>query len=169
MNQSRFEAVHRGLTAQAKKVYDSIPCRDGWNPSQVMQDLRRRNISMSDMHVVMGCINSLIGAGLIAEPERGLFMRTPIREKPTEKQIQQPELIETPKENMMPAPAAKPTRSPVAILSVIASRAKAASDTMRKLADDIETAALEIEENIAAGDADTAKLKQLQQLLKSLS
>ena len=53
-------------------------------------------------------------------------------------------------------------RAPMAILSDLAARLKA-------LADDLETAALEIDEHIAAKDVDAAKLKQLQTLLKSLS
>jgi len=60
MNQQKFEQIYRGLTVQAKKVYDSIPMVEAWSPAMVMQDLHRRNQSMGDMHVVLGCVNSLI-------------------------------------------------------------------------------------------------------------
>lgn len=56
----------------------------------------------------------------------------------------------------------KPLRTPLAILNDLAAKCKA-------LQDEIEMAALEIDEYVTAKDGDAAKLKQLQTLLKSLS
>lgn len=57
--------------------------------------------------------------------------------------------------------AVKAIRAPIAILSDLAAR-------LRQVADDVETAALEIDEHLAQKSAGAEKLAQLQQLLKSL-
>lgn len=167
MNQTRFEAVQRGLTAQARKVFDSIPVRDSWNPSQVMQDLRRRNISMSDMHVVMGCINSLIGAGLVAEPSKGVFKREEIRPKqPAKDQLF--EEVETEKEPEMKSVAPILTSTPITAPIGPLDRLSAFATRLRELATDMEDAALQLAGQAEKNEAETAKMRQLQALLKSL-
>lgn len=65
-------------------------------------------------------------------------------------------------EAQMTAPIQKQPRKPMEILSELAVRCKS-------LADEIETAALEIDEYVSAKDVDSGKLKQLQALLKGLT
>lgn len=175
ISSSRFNQVYASLSAQARRVYDATPILTPWSASYIYSEIQRTGTSFKDQHTVLGCLNSLIAAGLVAEPDKGAFVRTAVKNKNAD--LPEPEPIataasdtskttETQKQTMT---SPKPAHSPVAILSTLATRAKAVSDAIRKLADDIETAALEIEENISVGEAEVAKLKQFQQLLKSLS
>lgn len=163
ISSARFKQIHNGMTALAQKVYAAVPISEPWSTSYIHSEMLRNGGSTKDFRTVAGCLNSLIEAGLVLEPVRGTFIRSQVKEKPTNTVT-----AETLKEPMSSTPTAKIEKSPVAILSGIAGRAKAASEVLRKLADDIETAALEIEENNTARDADISKLKQLQQLLKGL-
>ena len=53
-------------------------------------------------------------------------------------------------------------------LAMISNQARSIAEQIKELASNIETAAIEIDEQIKQGTEETAKLKQLQQLLKSL-
>lgn len=170
MNQAKFESAHRGFSAQAKKIYDCIPISEAWSPSQIMQELHRRNISMSDMRVVMGCMNTMIDSGCIVESPKGMFSRAEIRQA---KIVKTPVLVavktieEPPMKPMLATSSPlvstdKPqTTGPIERLSALAAR-------LRDLATDMETTALELAEQAEKNDTDTAKMRQLQALLKSL-
>ena len=165
MNQSKFEAIHRSMTIQAKKVYDCIPIAESWDPAQIMGELHRRNISMSDKHVVMGCINSMIDSGVVNEVSRGVFRREVIRPK-CEIKEQVIEVTET-KEIQVNKPVSAPIKTtpvnsgPLDLLGAFAQR-------LRDLANDAESIAMAIAGQAEKNDAETAKMRQLQALLKSL-
>lgn len=167
MNKSKFDSAFRGMTMQAKKVYECVPIVESWAPAQIMSELHRRNISMSDMHVVLGCLNSMIDVGIVVEIPRGKFKREAIRPKcevkpfadPAIQTIQEPKLNKTVTE---PGPAPTPaTSNPLDLLGNLAQR-------LRALADDAEQIAMAIAGQAEKNDAETAKMRQLQALLKSL-
>ena len=161
MNQQKFESVFRGLSMQARKVYDCIPIAEAWNPAQIMGELHRRNISMSDRHVVMGCINSMIDSGVVNEVARGVFRREVIRPKCEIKEINPIKPTKEP-EVITPVPSkTTPLVGPLDRLSAFASR-------LRELASDMENAAIELAGQAEKNDAETAKMRQLQAILKSL-
>ena len=168
MNQQKFDAVYRGMTIQAKKVYDAIPIQEGWTPAQIMGELRRRNISMTDKHVVLGCINSMIDSGLIVESPKGVFRREPVRPK-FEQQEQLPEPTPPAKEpepmSKTPAPApakdVPPSIDPITRLSALAIN-------LRALAAELESAAVDLAMQFEQNDAETEKMRQLKSILKSL-
>jgi hypothetical protein len=167
MNQSKFESVFRGMTMQAKKVYECVPISESWTPAQIMGELHRRNVSMSDKHVVMGCLNSMIDSGIVNEVSRGEFKREAIRPKCDVKvfvsqviePIQEPEV-----KKPNPAPAPVPTPAPGNPLDLLGEFAQ----RLRALADDAERIAMAIASQAEKNDAETAKMRQLQALLKSL-
>lgn len=171
MNQAKFDGVHRGLSAQAKKVYDSLPIEQAWSPVQIMQELHRRNCGLNDMRVVIGCINSMIDAGCVAEPEKGMFRRVEVRQK---EQIKAPKLVSVKSIEEPPMAKAIVSASPVTTSTNKAStvgpieRLSALAQKLRELATDMETTALDLAEEAEKNDADTAKMRQLQALLKSL-
>ena len=149
----------KNMSAIAQKVYAAVPAAEPWSMTCIHQEIQRTGSTTRDTRVVHGCLNTLKEAGLIEEPSRGTFVRVAVRQdKP-----KPPESLPTIKEEKtMPEPTPKQPRSPMAILSDLAAKCKA-------LTDEIETAALEIDEYVTAKDGDAAKLKQLQTLLKSLS
>ena len=150
---SQFERRHSALSVNCKKVYAAVPISEPWSVSYILSEIQRLSSFTSNMRVVTGSLNALKASGLILEPEPSLFVRAPI------KPPKSPDEITTTEEEDMSkaAPIEKP-----AILSELATRCKA-------LADEIETAALEIDEYVTAKDVDAGKLKQLQALLKGLA
>lgn len=159
---SQFERRHSALSVNCKKVYAAVPISEPWSVSYILSEIQRLSSFTSNMRVVTGSLNALKASGLVLEPEPSLFVRAPV------KPPKSPDEIATTEEEDMSKPAttieksAKQPRNPMAILSELATRCKA-------LADEIETAALEIDEYVAAKDADSGKLKQLQALLKGLA
>ncbi len=170
MNQAKFDSVHRGLTAQAKKVYDALPISEPWSPTQIMQELHRRNCGMTDMRVVIGCINSMIDSGCVLEPRKGMFQRVEIRQKqvsvaPVLVAVKNIEV--SPVKAIVSATVVKSSTDKAATVGPI-DRLSELAKRLRELATDMETTALELAEQAEKNDTDTAKMRQLQQLLKSL-
>ncbi len=157
MNQQKFDQVHRGLSEQAKKVYDCIPISESWTPAQIMGELHRRSVSLGDFRVVMGCVNLMLDAGIVVEASRGLFKRETIRPK----QEQKEQVTKPKKEIEVKQQTPVAAISPLDRLSSIASR-------LRDLATDMENAAIELAGEAEKNEAETAKMRQLQAILKSL-
>lgn len=159
MNQQKFDSIYRGLSEQSKKIYDCIPISEAWSPAQLMAELHRKSISLGDYRVVMGCVNLMLDSGLIVEVSRGMFKREVIRAKIDSKdQIQK-----TVKDSQMQTPQ-KPIAQQVGALDRLSSFAS----RLRDLANDMENAAIELAGQAERNDAETAKMRQLQAILKSL-
>ena len=166
MNQQKFDQLYRGLTIQAKKVYDVIPIAEAWSITQIMQELHRLNISMSDKRVVTGCLNSLVACGLATEPSKFMFKRTDVRATPIAevKETKEPEV-----NNPSPTKTAeviniKPVETqadPMALLS------KVVGDLVA-IASSVEAIITAIARRDEKKDAESEKLRQLQSLLKSM-
>lgn len=171
MNQQKFESSYRGLSSQAKKVYDAVPIVESWSPAQLVAELRRRNSSMSEVRVIMGCLNTLKEGGLVIEPEKGFFRREAIRPKmePIDQEADFFKTINetTMKEPMSPTPKLLPPLLPASAINPI-DRLSLLASRLRDLASDMDTAALDLAEQAEKNDAETAKMRQLQALLKSL-
>lgn len=168
MSQARFDIVSSGVTSVAKKVYAAVPIAQSWSAQQIVAELTRVGVSQ-DFRVVSGCLNSLIGAGLVRETGKGLFCREPIRPStkkltivPTEEPLMKPTAAAV-KPSAVPAPASALDR--LAQLSV---RLVGLSQALREIGDELSDAAIDIETQQEHNDADLGKLKQLHALLKSL-
>lgn len=164
MNESKFDSAYRSLTVQAKKVYDCVPISESFDAAQIIGELHRRNISMSDKHVILGCMNSLIDIGLVKEVSRGVFIREVIRKKIElkEHEVKQIEIEKDVKvKQQTPVTNTPAVVSPLDLLGDFANR-------LRTLADDAERIAMIIAGQAEKNDAETAKLRQLQAILKSL-
>lgn len=157
MNQQKFDQIYRGLSEQAKKVYECIPISESWSPAQIMSELHRRSISLGDFRVVMGCVNLMLDSGIVLEAPRGSFKRETIRPKQEPKN----QFINPKKETLVKQPTTPEAIGPLDRLSAFASR-------LRDLATDMENAAIELASQAERNDAETAKMRQLQALLKSL-
>lgn len=185
MTMSRQRALLNGQTAIARKVFSAIPITESWNARQIYAELCRVGHSV-DFKVQAGCLAALICSGLIIEPTTGNYRRAAVKQfvehiKPEAEQtrtIVAAEVIAATSNKdiemaTQPAPALKPAlvktaTTPIDKLATISNQARSIADQLKDLASNIETAAIEIDEQIKAGNEETAKLKQLQQLLKSL-
>ena len=164
MNESRFNAIYRGLPTQTKKIFDVMTPKVGVSIVKLMTELRQRHPSMCDYQGVMSCMQALLASGLVTEKVRGEFVRVAASPKET---------TERPATNTeaRPIPNAKQpeprmpkdtTQNPIDRLGAIASR-------LREITKDVEDAALEMAAQAEKDGLETAKLRQLQTLLKSLS
>lgn len=175
MNHARFTAIHAGMTSVAKKVYEVTPIAESWSAGQICQELLRTGSSV-DPRVISGCISALVHAGIVLQQGPDAYRRTPVRPKPERAApLAQPETMAKPTPTTTPPPAvpaaAKLTdpAGPIDKLGALSSRVSNMVELLQALAIDIDTAALEIEEQIQAKNAETAKLRQLQALLREMA
>ena len=171
MNNSILLAKERGLTSVARKVYDATPIDEAWDVPRIITELGRLG-SHVDHRVVFGCLASLRADGLVRELPDHKFVRVARRPRIVERSATAPAPVtapapeapmsEAPAQMTPEAPAAKSETDPLRKMAAIA-------DALRSVAAQIEDVALEFEGHMDAIKADSAKLRQLQELLKSIS
>lgn len=74
MTPARQQALVRGLTTVARKVFDATPINEPWSASQIDAELRRIGTPKS-IHMVTGCLNGLVKDGLVTEGPLRMFQR----------------------------------------------------------------------------------------------
>lgn len=154
MNNARMRAIEQGLSGIAKKVLEAVPIENEWTTSQIITEMRRVTGAYPDKHVVDGCISALMDSKLIKEASHGHYTR--VMSKPEPEPQSQPMLVSV----SQPVPEPQP-EMPMDRLAKLA-------EDLRKLATTAEDIALDIEAQIQKARADTAKFKQLQELLKGV-
>lgn len=163
MGRSRFEATYRGLNSALKKVFDATPKTTHWLAPAISAEMRRIGSGGADSRMTLGCLNQLLTLGLVDEVEKGSFRQVQVKEKESLPELAQP--INKPKEKEIMATITKPketaTSSPIDRLSKFAVR-------LRDLANEMEEAAIDLAGQAERNEQETAKMRQLQQLLKSL-
>lgn len=179
MNQARFQSIFNNLTVIAQKVFSAVPIADTWNAVEVHQELVRQGRAR-DFKTTQGCLASLVESGIVVEPERGAFRRAKMRVKamddlkeivpspPTPASMPLKEQPIMPTVPHSPDAGAAKLHTPLDRLSLLSGRVQQMMAGLQALADDIETAALEIADQMAENEENARKLKQLQALLKSL-
>ena len=160
MRESKFNSIFNGLSAIAKKVYEAVPMQSPWDASQIHNELHRTGSTSCDFRIMRGCLDTLVKGGLVKEPTSGTFVRIAV-DKSNEPQTKKPE------QRIEPTMSTT-SETPIEKIGKLASQANALLAMAKKLTADIETVAIEVEEMFSSRDAETAKLKQLQALLKSL-
>jgi hypothetical protein len=185
MNEARFNEIHTGLTGIAKKVYGAVPAGEPWSAKQICGEMQRATGSLPDTRIAIGCLNSLISAGLVREPKLGQFIRVQIKkkaEKGPDPELPAALFIEPEADITVPAGVGKVAASaPAAIISPInmlgelsiqlrekASSLRAIAEILEGVAGQIDSSAVEIDDEMNRERDDTKKLKQLQSLLKSI-
>lgn len=159
MNRKTYESTLNGLNSTLKKVFEASPIEEAWTATAVSAEMRRRGSGGCDSRHTLGCLNQLASLGMLKESPKGMFQRVEIREK-AEPVINKPKEIEVMTIRAIQPVTTQPA-TPIDRLSKFAIR-------LRELANDMETAALELAEQAEKNDAETAKMRQLQQILKSL-
>lgn len=167
MNARKLESKYRGLSAMEKKIYDAIPIQDKWTIPQIIAELTRCG-SRPDHGQVLRVCRELCESGLVVEyaiggKNNGYFSRVQI-EKP--KQVEESimaELAQKPTQaEVVPIKTAPQKKGPMELLAELASKA-------RQFAEELDNAALEIEQEFQTSEAKSEKLKQLQALLKGIA
>jgi hypothetical protein len=78
MSQARFNRIDSGLTSTARKVYNAVPLQESWSAQQIVAELKRGGVT-HNFAIIVGCLNSLIQAGIVRETDKGMFCREPIK------------------------------------------------------------------------------------------
>lgn len=163
MTPARYESAMRGVTQTARKVLESVPVMESWTLHKVVSDLHRRGVAI-DYRVVQGCVAALKDAGLVKEVAGGEWQKVIPRQQPI-KAEPLPQII--PDLKPEPVPMSKPqTHQDTKKHEAPATRLGSLAAKLRALADELDDAALTIDEQIEGMQADSRRLKQLQELLK---
>ncbi|MEJ7804391.1 MAG: hypothetical protein WKG03_00500 [Telluria sp.] len=172
MSQSRFASMHNGLSIAAKAIYEAVPIAEPWSIGSILAELGRTGKS-TDYKWLVGGLDRLVESGLVNELSRGTFRRAPIRATPAPKPT--PEPFNHPRTAMSSTAApqviaqvVKTVVSPLDKLGELAQRLGQLTMLAKTLGDDMTNVAIEVQEQFEAANADNAKLKQLQSILKSL-
>lgn len=176
MNAKRFNSIMAGLTGMPRKVYEAIPIAEQWQEHKILLELSRAGIQI-DTRSLQHCINSLIGQGLVfGNSKDGYFKEAPPEPK---QKIEGPsrEALIVPIIKPAEAPPAAPDeacagdaekQSPIDIMADLEEHVTNAINALNDLRDGLVSASVAIEERFAECESRSAKLAQLQQLLKGL-
>lgn len=170
MSEARHRAVLGGLSSIARKVYEATPISEPWAMTRIMSEMNRVGLPVAHK-VAGGCLSTLVSAGLVTEPDRGCFIRAPIRNtKATpEPDIKPVAAIAAPAATTKQEAQLTTTKpSPIDKLSALSVRVEMMTNQLKDLANDLTAVAIEIEEQTAADKAGLEKLHQLQSILKGL-
>ena len=190
MKRHKFNAIFNGLTSVQKKVYEAVPISEAWNCTQILDELKRVGHQSERGHILW-CLSQMITRGLIQEPRTGMFIRVPVDGKTEElAEYLQDDLTEVDTQSndnqttttnstqeytmqndnttAIAGTAANQSTDPIEKISQLTSQCQAIVAAVQQLASSIETVAIEVQESFSAKDAESQKLKQLQQLLKGL-
>lgn len=149
-----------GQSGIAQKAFQFVPIGEDWTPIQIAAALHQATGSRIDAHTLRGCLMTMVDAGLVRATASGTFQRAAVS---SPNPVNQPKKTEKAKPEMtISAKTEKPAESALDLLAGIARK-------LRDVANDIETAALAIEEGKAQTDQEAAKFKQLQALLKGMA
>lgn len=171
MTPERNAQLLAGQTAVAKKVYAVLPeGRTGaYTPLQIAQALKTSTGASLDIHTMRGCLGALKDAGLIKEVVPGSFRRVEVKEKLEMVQQKQQVSRKAPHgKEPVDVPDSAGPMEPIDVLAGIAGKVRAAMAGLGALAEEIEQAALMIEERTAADSKELLKVKQIATLLKEL-
>ena len=161
MTATRIRILENQQTGVTKKVYGAVPINEAWPSKAIVMELTRQG-QVREFSIIEGCLNTLKEVGLIKEMSPGHFQRVkpkPIAEKEAEPMTTKP---------LNPPTKSEPTE-PVDRPAAIGTKLRGLSQMFLELADDIDEAALAFEEKTSGNDEELAKLRQLKNVLKSLS
>ena len=167
MTATRIRILENQQTGVAKKVYGAVPINEAWPSKSIVAELTRQG-QVRDFSIIEGCLNTLKEVGLIKEVSPGYFQR--VKPKPTVEKEAEP-MSTKPLNPVIPPNSSikgEPTE-PVDRLAAIGTKLRGLSQMFLELADDIDEAALAFEEKTSGNDEELAKLRQLKNVLKSLS
>lgn len=150
MNKQRAESILEGQTNVARKVFAAVPMQEFWSVGQISNEMVRvekHNLSKGE---ITGCLRSLVDAGLVAEAGM-LTFRSNVKAELTLKEVP------------VSAPPAKKQPKPS-----LMDRMFALATSLRDVAEQVETLAMEVDTAILDASKGDEKLKQIQATMRSL-
>lgn len=170
MTPQRIEQLLQGQTNITRKVFEYVPAQEAWGASQIMRAMRQQNKTL-DPRSLDYCLEALVSCGLVRRnPDLTFQRRVVVRPKPskdeaTAMQEQQPKATPAPT-NPTPAVGA------IEVLASFGERLRTLSESIKSLAQDLDAAALQIEEGqqqrMAQSHDELTKLRALREVLRGL-
>jgi hypothetical protein len=169
---SRLELIAAQQSSIAKKVLDVVPLQQAWSVRQILSELARLGLRY-ELKAVTGCLSSLKDSGLVKEPKIGTFIRTPLgaresahnEKPPVSHEPQPPPGIVKESSSAMDAKVKDPLGRLLAATNALRDAAK----QLNAVANEAEDAALALQQEVEAANADNNKLHKLRDILKSLT
>ena len=163
---TRITALTRGLNPSHRKVYDAVPITEAWSQSEIFAEVTRATGTAPAHESMKLILENLVERGLAKRDAQGRYQRiVPGPAVPT-KTAEQLEPAEEAASVEPIAPAAPVT--PMDLLAGLAQSVRDLAASMTRLADDIDGAALTVEEHLEKARSETVKLRQLRELLTSI-
>lgn len=174
---SRHQQLMQGLSPQDRRIYDCTPSEP--TARKLIAALVEKQTGMRDQRAIFGCLNALTEKGLLKESSDGIFNRVQVAlayksPEPTQANRRPPIQCGLLPEATTAPPVSVPQiaeithMTPLEKMTAIAQQAAELQSSCKKLVSSIETAALEIEQLFSDRDAESKKLQDLKNLLKSL-
>lgn len=171
MTPGRNAALLTGQTALAQKIYAVLPAErtTAFTALRIAQAMKETTGASPDIHTMRGCLGRLKEAGLIKEVVPGSFRRIGVKEKLTMTNQGQ-QMISNNCHGKAPIemPGGAKQAAPMDVLAIIAEKVRTVMAGLGALAEEIDQAAIMIEERAAADAKELAKVKQIATLLKEL-
>ena len=179
MNPARLQSMERNLTGIARKVLESTPVAESWTVQRIYAELRRLGHS-TEFRTVSGCLASLREQGLVTELRGCGYQRmtprpqlvtppAPAPETEPQQEAATPPATTTAAAKPAAKPATKPELHPLKQVEALAAEARAIAQRAGELAARIEDLALDFEQRMEVVASETKKLRQLQELLRSIA
>lgn len=158
MQRDRLNMAEAGLNAMASKVLDAVPISEPWPVHKILGEMRRLGITSNPNHsVVLGCLSTLRGHGLIREPERGMFVRTP-------QKLEVVSVNPTPSKKAAIVAPEEPDLS--AQLKALSSDLQSAADILSGIAHNLDSIAQKYAEEAAKAVNDARQFEDLRALMR---
>ncbi len=164
---NRVAELLRGQTTTAQRVYSAVPIQEYWSTTQIHSELARLGIHI-DRAKIVGALRSLAASGVVSD-KGDTFKRADTR-KPTVKDKTETKKVAISRQaqNALVKQTPPPEPSRLDKLADLSAKVVSVAAMLTDIASEIDAAAIEIVEKESSDDANVAKLKQLQALLKEI-
>lgn len=173
MTPKKFKMTLDSQTAICKKIFEFVPKTEAWTAQQIVTSMSRTGSTRPELKTAEGCLNSLTSAGLVKEAQRGLFQAVVPREPITLPDAPETAFLRV--DSSAPAIARLPVltdavtmnvevvhpANPETTLGDIAVKLRLKAQSLMKMADEIDSAALQFGEQL---DGATQKLNRFNAL-----
>lgn len=180
MTPARAEALLRGQSSTARKLFEVVPVMEAWAVDDIRAELMRSGkVGTIERHATLACLRDLVDAGLIGEPTREWF-RSRVR---MPKEPQKPRPVAAPaitySEPVMQAATTAAPEKKTNTLDTLADLASGLGGVVndlrnsiigvQQIAKQLEDVAMAIETERQVDARQLAKLGQLQALLRDIT
>lgn len=164
MTPAKLAQAEQSVNGIALKVLEATPKQEAWPLSKIVGELKRNGSSIG-MDVARCCLSTMTKTGLVRETAPRVFVRVTAKARAPLAVVEHVTEATAPAAATPPQPEARDTLTKLADLSA---SVRTMAQQFSALAAAIDDVALEVEDRIAAINADSAKLAQLRALLKGI-